>query len=284
MTVQSHKKETWKLSDLKPFPDQEKVFRKLTDDAVARLAANIKRYGLKNRIVVLPAHNKLGLPGGTIIKGHERLRALLINGDTEALVIVRYDLAEASLAAIKREFLEDNLDRKQLSKLAMARAAIELLEVERQEAKKLRTGKREEARDRVGRVLNMSGRNLDRYLLVLKTPIEVQNAVEDHLLPLVTAGKVAFLPQPTQEQIAASIHSGMAPRLAVKPHLPTKRREHKKASDALANFVRKLGAAYEDLAHRIGEVPVGMISQSHDDLNKAFQLIRSLLNRTKKTD
>ena len=33
-----------------------------------------------------------------------------------------------------------------------------------------------EARDRVGRALGMSGRNLGRYLRVLKTPVAVQNA------------------------------------------------------------------------------------------------------------
>ncbi len=50
-----------------------------------------------------------------------------------------------------------------------------------------------ELRDRIGESLEMSGRNLDRYLRVLETPLEIQIGVRDGQLNLVPASRIASL-------------------------------------------------------------------------------------------
>ena len=168
------------LKSLKPFPDQHWMFDSLSDTDLAGLARDIQRNGLKTPIEVLP-RNRAGLPAGTILRGHQRLRALRLNGETEADVLVRYDLADGSRDQIEREFLEDNLFRRQLDPLAKAKVALRLAEIERQAAPgEVPEGEGGEVRDRVGKAIGMSGRNLDRYLSVLKAPVACLDIADDY--------------------------------------------------------------------------------------------------------
>jgi hypothetical protein len=82
-----------KLDDLIEFPLQQTYFPPLSEDRLRALADDIKRNGLRHSIEVLP-ENKAGYPADTIVKGHMRRLALLLNGETTAEVLVRYDLAE----------------------------------------------------------------------------------------------------------------------------------------------------------------------------------------------
>lgn len=54
---------------------------------------------------------RAGLPANTIIDGHQRARAHELVGDTEVPVLVRYDLADAILEQVEREFLAANRHR-----------------------------------------------------------------------------------------------------------------------------------------------------------------------------
>jgi ParB-like chromosome segregation protein Spo0J len=58
--------------DLKPHPLQGKYFRDMTDAALHDLAENIRRRGLRRPIEILP--------NGTIVSGHQRLRAVKLLG------------------------------------------------------------------------------------------------------------------------------------------------------------------------------------------------------------
>lgn len=206
------------LEDLISFPVQAKFFEDMDDFALKALADDIDRNGLKELIEVLPA-NSVGLPADTILLGHQRRRALLSLGRVEVDVKVRYDLAQASKPTIEAVFLEDNLNRRQMDKLAMARAAKRLLELEhrRKRRSKFVTLFEDAHRDQVGKRVGMSGRNLQRYWNVLKTPREVQDAFSKGQLTLVEAAKIALLSKEEQQQIVDRLLAGKA----VKPLVAT---------------------------------------------------------------
>src|SRR3954470_12962193 len=108
------------LGDLKPFPSQPRYFDDLSDHELKALAADVKQNGLRSPIEVLPK-NRAGYPADTIISGHQRKRALELNGEAEATVLVRHDLADADADAVEKAFLDDNQLRRHLDPLARAR-------------------------------------------------------------------------------------------------------------------------------------------------------------------
>jgi hypothetical protein len=65
-----------------------------------------------------------------------------------------------------------------------------------------------------------SGRNLERYLHVLRTPMEVQEAFKKQQIPLVQAASVAHLAADAQTEIAAAIRSGEDPKQVIRKHCP----------------------------------------------------------------
>ena len=111
--VQRPKIETRRLRDLPPYPDQEQFFASPPDDDLAELANDIDRH-VEASAEIMPAGNAAGLPDGTIICGHQRVRALRKLKQTEIKVLVRYDLLRASADEVCVEFLRDNLIRRQL--------------------------------------------------------------------------------------------------------------------------------------------------------------------------
>ena len=114
--------ETRKLSQLKPHPLQAQYFKDLSPGEFTGLADDIRLNGLKQPIEILP--------DGTIIQGHQRTKVLKHLAKKEHEVLVRYDLADAEPEVIEREFLSDNLNRRQLGPVARARVATRLFELE----------------------------------------------------------------------------------------------------------------------------------------------------------
>ena len=219
------------------------------------------------------------LADGTILKGHQRVRALIRIGKTVCDVLIRYDLVGADDVVIEREFLEDNQHRRQLTPLAKARVAVRLLEIKDGKSQgSLLRRPNEETRDRVGKVIGMSGRNLSRYLLVLAAPREIQRAFEANQLSLVTAGKVALLSSKVQQQIAKRIGEGESAKHVVAAYLPQPVARHVKPRDALNAFVKGLCRGVNDLAERVDEIPAQAVVAKAKDLREARKLIRALLD------
>jgi hypothetical protein len=240
MKTQTSTVEHWSITKLKSYPAQEAMFDPLSDVDLADLAANIKRSGMKNPIEVLPK-NKAAFAPGTILRGHQRLRALLLNGESEADVLVRHDLADASWDRIEREFLEDNLHRRQLDPLAKAKVALRLAEIERQIAPGQTLGEQEgEVRDRVGKVIGMSGRNLFRYWSLLKAPAEVQNAFRTGQLKLDVAARVSGLPSKVLDRICRRLAAGEDPKAVVGPYVSRAKRPEAAPANPVADFVERL--------------------------------------------
>src|SRR4051812_38496624 len=110
-----------RLDQLIEHPQQQDYFDHLSDHDLKALAADIKRNGLRQPIQIMPPDNTAGLPANTILDGHQRRRALQLNGETVARVIVRYDLLTVDAATVERAFLEPNQNRRHLDTLAKAR-------------------------------------------------------------------------------------------------------------------------------------------------------------------
>jgi hypothetical protein len=107
---------------------------------------------------------------------------------------VRHDLVAAGEAAIEAYFVTSNLIRRQLSPLGRARCIRRLMEVEKSQfTSNYNWWDRDELKQRVGKAMGMSARNISRYLLVLDAPIEVQHALDRGEIKLIDAGKVALL-------------------------------------------------------------------------------------------
>jgi ParB/RepB/Spo0J family partition protein len=203
--------ETRPILRLIPHPRQQEIFPSPSPREVEELAADLKRNGQLTPVEILP--------DGTIIAGHKRVAAARLLEWSEVEVWVRHDLADDPSLATHR-LVEDNLNRRQLGALSLARC-YKVIKSECQSHRKRLTGKdRRDLRDDIGQRLGCSGRTLDRYLRVLEdTPREVQDAVEHKLLSLTHAEKVAGMPPRQRDRIAAEMRAGGKPSEVVRRHL-----------------------------------------------------------------
>lgn len=269
-----------RLAELKPFPAQPDFFDDTSEYELRQLADDIQRNGLRHPIEVLPEGNKAGHPADTIIIGHRRRAALLLNGENTTDVLVRFDLKTADVWAVERIFLEDNNNRRHHDPLIKARVALRLFEIEKKKPRgKLWIGESAEARDRVGKATGMSGRNLNRYFLVLKAPLAVQNAFRAGKLPLVVAGKVALLGAGDQAETAARIAAGEDPKGVVADHVETSDGRHQTVGRALTRFLSGLRKGVDDLDGRLGEVPARLAALHAEDQAQARVVIEELIAR-----
>lgn len=222
--------ELWQLKRLKPHPLQGVYFADLSDYALADLAADIKANGLKEKIEILP--------DGTILSGHQRRRALELLGRPETHVIRRDDLA-GDEAEAEDFLLRANLMRRQLDPLSQARVALRRFEIEKgRTANKMTGSDKVTARDRIGKSIGMSGRNLQRYWNVLNSPREVQDAFQAGGLTLNEAARVGVLSAKEKEKIATRIRDGELAKAVVSSVLSrTPRKQKVVRGDKWQSFV-----------------------------------------------
>lgn len=88
------------------------MFDDLPEAEIDALAADIEANGLRQPIEILP--------DGTVLAGHQRLRAVRKLGWKEVNCVVRTDLADDPAGA-ELFFIMDNLNRRQLSPIMKAR-------------------------------------------------------------------------------------------------------------------------------------------------------------------
>jgi ParB/RepB/Spo0J family partition protein len=217
---------------------QSALFRPLSDKEHARLVEDIRTHGVLQPIEVTA--------DGTIIDGHERVRAARAIGLTEIPVRVRDDLTDQT--AIDRRHAEANLNRRQLDPLDRARLALHLFQLEKG-SKKIREPEQEELRDRVGAALGMGGRNAQRYLNLARAPLEVQSAYSESKISLTIAGKVCQLPRDTQESLAREIRDGGDPAIVVKRYLeqPSRPAAAGDTGQLLARAAKSIESALNEL-------------------------------------
>lgn len=241
--------ERWELSKLKAHPLQAVVFTELDETELQELVVRLKK-GQKDRIDILP--------DGTIICGHQRVKAAKLLRWKMIEVRVRHDLASEGPEAVERELIEDNFVRRQLDPLARARAFKHLhdLEQSHDDWDDL-TEEKESLRDRLGKRFSLSGRTVDRYLNALKAPKAVQDAVSAGKLALTLAAKVGCLLPDKQQELADAIEAGNDPKETVTTYLSNGK--GKKVSTSLDLALEKRLIALEQELASIRNVPRGSL-------------------------
>lgn len=271
---------TLKLSVLKPHPEQAHYFREYSPFEYEQLKADIAANGVRVPPEVLPPGNAAGLHPWTLVKGHARCKIWGGLGHASIAVRVRHDLREVERAVIDEEFLRDNVARRQLDKLGQARAAVGLYLIER-----TRKGRRVsgdplacgELRDRVGRIVGMSGRNLKRYMNVLAAPLEVQDAFQAGAVRLVDAARFVGLGKREREALVARLRKGDDAKAVFAEFLPRGGGRPVKAGDSMAAFVKAIERAAALLDGRVHSASAGHVRKHEKSLRKGRKLIRTLL-------
>jgi ParB/RepB/Spo0J family partition protein len=242
----------WEIGRLQEYPKQALYFPDESHEADRELAADIEANGLQEPIKIRP--------DGTILSGHRRIKAVKSLGWTQIDVIV-LDVNDEAAEAI---FLDDNYLRRQLTDLQKARCAKRRVELAKKGTCVLPEECRglKKTRDKIGKLLNCSGRQVDRYLRVLETPSEVQHAVDAGHLSMQEAGRVANLEKEKQRKIAAAINKQgfEAAKAIVKKALPSKAATHRGAEAIWWNLARPLKVAVAELSGHVEQI--GMMSAS----------------------
>lgn len=260
----------WKLSKLYEHPQQAALFGDTSDVELAALVANIKKHGLRIPVEIMP--------DGTIICGHQRVRAARRLGWQEIDVIVRHDLVGAGEDAVKTLLIQDNLLRRQLSPLGKARCICTLMEIEKgRAATSFLLAGREDLKKRIAERMGLESRSVSRYLLVLRLPLALQKAFDAGQIGLVETGKVALLDMQVQTDIAKRVEAGEPVKLVVREHIRPKATQHVQPGNAFASFQRSLKLAVEDLGARVDKVNKQKIIRCMPDLQAGRTLIENLI-------
>lgn len=264
------------VSSLHPHPLQALTYTPCTDEEDRALMVSLRDEGQKDPVIILPDN--------TILDGHRRVTLLKQLGISDVWVDVRHDLANADPDVIEQAFLQYNFNRRQLHPLDMARIARRLYELEKDRPfKQLSPGKQNEARDRVGKLLGgVSGRNLQRYMNVLKTPVEVQNAVKAGHLKLMLAEKIAGLPAEVQNEIGVQIPSLTgkgAINAMVSLYVTTHPTPKQQASRAISDLAACLRANLRELQPVLEQIEPAILRRHRGSLHKGMNLLNTLLTK-----
>jgi ParB-like chromosome segregation protein Spo0J len=269
------------IQNLKPHPQQGSIYERSSPSELRGLADNLSRQGQRVPVDVLPGINKSGLPGGTIIDGHNRVAAAKLLGWTEIIVRIRFDLQGATLDAIEAAYLEANFHRRQLHPLDKAAVALRLFEIERNKPRETNaeTSDEGDARDRVGKAVGISGRHLQRLCQVLSTPRPVQRAVRDGHISIIAGEKVSRLSPEKQKELAAEIAALTDPRQAktvVTRYVRTPTMRCRNTSEAFTAFATALEKGVKNFAGRESGVPAALIKKHFATLRRCQKLLDHL--------
>ena len=195
------------VETLNPHPKQAELVGDMRAADFELFVADVKEKGIQNALVIMADRQ-------TIVCGHQRHRAARELGFETVPCIVRTDLIEPDDPAVIDFLLNDNLQRRQLTPLEKAHYAKTLAEIEyrRRVDPEFRIDSYEQVavREAVGHQLGMSGRNVDRYLAILRTPESVQRAFSEGLLPLALTAQIAFVRSAVREKLASAIEKWLS--------------------------------------------------------------------------
>jgi hypothetical protein len=195
-------RDKWELSRLKKHPEQDNMFAPPSPQELTRLADDIARNGVRDDIEVLE--------DGTIVRGHSRLLAATKAGLTKVPVLRLKGLAEQGDDAVLQAMVEDNLHRRHLSPLEIAKCAVVMLStgISKANGEAMSRGIGERGHE-IAKQFGISTKTLKRYILVTKTPAVVQHAVSKGYLSMDVAMQVAKLAEDDQLAVAEIIQGLM---------------------------------------------------------------------------
>jgi ParB family chromosome partitioning protein len=230
-----------RINDLHDHPRQREFFGDLPAREFTAFVDDLQQYGQREPIRILAS--------GQIIAGHQRVRAARQLGwkEIKAIVIEVRDEAEA-----EQLLIADNLHRRHLGSLALARIYLAMLQTLGGEAQAVDGDLRDEIARRLG---GISGRTLDRYRRILETPPAVQQAVEAGEITKSMAARVADLSQAEQENLAEELAGGGTPRQIMSRHLDKGEAgeiaEARKRYRELQNFLKRHISAIKNQSKKV---------------------------------
>lgn len=260
------------IDRLSPHPFQSEMYPNRPPWQVEELAKDIAANGLIEPIEITSAD--------TVISGHGRLAAVKLLGWKKVRCRVRTDLEADGPDAVKRRLLEANLNRRQLGMIEQAKHYQELLLIERKRESRFADhgDVKGNLRDLVAERFGVSGRTLDRWLLLLTLPVAIQQAVEGERLALTLALKLWNLDKAVVAGVARAIEGGEDPTAAVRVVLTT---TGPKGTCVTADMTRLLNVATETadrLTDREGELPLPYLRRRLDDLQAGRALFERLIH------
>jgi ParB family chromosome partitioning protein len=235
----------WLVEKLRPHPEQHHVFDDLSDGSLDQLIDSIRHDGVEIPLDILP--------DGTVICGHQRLRAAKAIGLTKVPVIVRHDLAKLGEGAVLERLIADNLCRRQLDALSIARAYRALRESYHRTdhtGAPLASG---DLRDQLGKVFGRSGRSLDRLERLLELPVVIQSAISSKDLSAHLAANLFAVDAGVRHEAAHRIAAGESPTAVVRELAPSSIRAPRIRNDYY-RLLRELRRANERLAPHLESV------------------------------
>lgn len=258
----------WKISKLRDHPRQAEMFGDASEEELTALADNMKSRGQRDPVHVTP--------DGTVVAGHQRVRAAKRLGWADIAVVVRHDLAAGGEAAVEEHFIEDNFVRRQLSPLARARCLKRLMELEEGwEVARFGFTKREELKARLAARMGLSARSVSRYLLLLDAPPVVQAAFDRGQLTLTAAGRAALLTKAARADLTRRIEGGEKPSAAVAA--VTRGGAADDPGRSLARLVSCLRRELPRLRGRSTVVRPGRLTHSRPTLREALAVLTELV-------
>ncbi|MBA4190657.1 MAG: hypothetical protein C0467_21945 [Planctomycetaceae bacterium] len=261
----------WRLDRLKPHEFQNTVYAPRPQWQIEELAKDMAANGQNEPVEITS--------DGTIISGHGRVAAAKLLGWKTIRCRVRADLEAEGPDAVKRRLLEANLTRRHFGMIEQARHYQELLFLARRKESRCadRRDVKGDLRDLVAERFGVSGRTLDRWLLLLTLPVPIQQAVSGERLPLTLALKLWALDKKVVAGVAQAIEDGEAPAAAVKAVLVT---ADTKDTRVTADVSRLLGVAAETatrLHGRESELRLPYLTRKLDDLRSGRELFDRLI-------
>jgi ParB/RepB/Spo0J family partition protein len=264
------------IDDLKAHPRQGEIFSDLGDAQLEDLAKSLKTEGQNTPIEITPDR--------VTICGHQRLKAARSLGWKKIKAKVRQDLADEGEASIFDRLVQDNVNRRQLDKLGQARCYKALKENAKKSPRSKEEGQAQgDLRDRLATQFKVEGRTLDRWLKVLETPIEVQEAVSAKKLTMDAAGRVAGATKEIKKKVVARLKAGENPKSVVAELLPVKKKIQEDNYDVVQRLLRHLRKDVKDLMANT-EYKKALIPENVAFLRQAISAIEALIENSPKRE
>jgi hypothetical protein len=233
---------------LRPHPELLSLLSEPADDLVERTALALGAGSRPDQLVE-------ATPDGQVIFGYPSVLAARLAGLRQVEVVVREDLNGQEDAAVALAVIDAALDRGGLDKLGVVRCLDRAHQLRgTTPCDVVRDYQRGELDEQVAAWLGVSVRNAQRYLRVLETPLEVQQAFAAGKLPLTVAGRIAGLRADDRAELADAIRAGEKPAKAAARFVKAAPNTHARAYTAWRSFHKNLERGLADMAGRFDQV------------------------------
>lgn len=226
------------LDQLSDHPLQHAIYDETSHAELEELAADLKRRGQQE-----PIHISTQC---TILRGHRRTAAAKLNGWQTIKAIIRHDLPDPMSFEAVDDLISDNLQRRQLDDLALARCYSKL----KSHFDRDQLGDGETVRDVLATKLNCrkSGRTLERLLQLLKLPRDIQCMISDGRLNKSHGAKVLKLSPARREAVIQELRTRTDVVRVLREHQIVKPRHEKTTFELGEDLLRFYKANLPTLA------------------------------------